>query len=273
MNELKKILNYSVSVGESGSISVKTLLLVIVAFFLTTLILRLVKKIVTRKLPKEDKPKFSTVFSYLKYFLFLIILLVILGNNGVKLTGLITSTAALLLGIGLALQTFFQDIVGGLLILFDQSLHVNDIIEIEGKVGRVVKISLRTTKAETIENKTLIIPNHLYLSNTLYNWTQNGIITRESINIGVAYGSDTQLVKKVLLEAASNIPAILSNPAPTVYFDKFGDSSLDFRLIISVNDSFQAVQPKSDLHFEIDRLFKLNNISIPFPQMDVHFKK
>ena len=108
----------------------------------------------------------------------------------------------LLIGIGLALQTLFQDIISGVFILVDQSVHVGDIIEIDGKVGRVEEIKLRTTRAVTIDNKVLVIPNHLYLENSLYNWTQNGTTTRESVSVGVAYGSDVQLVKKIIITSS-----------------------------------------------------------------------
>ena len=269
MKALKELLNYTFYLTETVSFSVKTILFTIVIILLANIFLKLLKRVVTRKLPQEDKYKFTTVFTYLKYFTFLIILLVILNINGIEVTALITSAAALLLGVGLALQTFFQDVISGIFILFDQSLHVDDIIEIEGKVGKVTKISLRTTKAVTIENKVLVIPNHLYLTNTLYNYTQNGNITREFIFVGVKYGSDVQLVKKLLLEAANSTKGVLKKPEPIVYFDKFGDSALQFKLVFSIKDSFQVVAPKSDLHFEIDRLFRENNVTIPFPQHDV----
>lgn len=270
METLSKILNYSFSIGESATISVKTILVIIIAFILTSIFLRVVRSLTTRKLPEDDKVKFITIFSYVKYFIFLIILLTILSANGIKVTAIITGAAALLLGIGLALQTFFQDIISGVFILMDQTLHVGDIIEMDGKVGRVTEIKLRTTRAVTIDNKVLIIPNHFHLTNTLYNWTQNGTTTRESVNVGVAYGSDVDLVKGILLQAAENVKGILDNPEPTVFFEDFGDSSLNFKLMVTLGDSFQAVKPKSDLRFEINRLFKEHNITIPFPQRDVH---
>ena len=151
-------------------------------------------------------------------------------------------------------------------------MHVNDIIEVDGKVGKVTHINLRTTKAITIENKVLVIPNHLYLNKTLYNWTQNEDITRETVVVGVAYGSDVLLVKKLLLESAEHIPSVLTNPKPTVFFDDFGDSALVFRLVVTIEDSFLSEFTKSDLRFEIDKLFREHNITIPFPQRDVHIK-
>jgi small-conductance mechanosensitive channel len=134
----------------------------------------------------------------------------------------------------------------------------------------VEEIKLRTTRAVTIDNKVLVIPNHLYLTNSLYNWTQNDTFTRESVSVGVAYGSDVQLVKKLLLEAANKHPEVLSQPEPVVLFTDFGDSSLNFKLIFTLNDSFKAQFPSSDIRFEIDRLFRENNVSIPFPQRDIH---
>lgn len=273
MDTLREIFNYTFYINETISFSVKTILFTILVFIITNIFLKQIKKIAKNKLPKEDRYKFVTVFTYFKYIIFLIILLVILNHNGVKITAIITSAAALLLGVGLALQTFFQDVISGIFILFDQTLHVDDIIEIDGKVGKVTKISLRTTKAVTIENKVLIIPNHFYLSNILYNYTQNGNITREYVYINVAYGSDVELVKKLLIQIANNTRGILKNPKPSVYFDQFGDSSLQFKLVFSIKDSFQVVEPKSELHFEIDRLFRQHKISIPFPQRDIRIYK
>ena len=110
----------------------------------------------------------------------------------------------------------------------------------------------------------------MYLTNSLYNWTENGSKTRENVQVGVAYGSDIHLVKKLLLEVASNHPAVVDKSEILVLFTNFGDSSLDFKLIFTLNDSFQAAIPQSEIRFEIDRVFKENNISIPFPQRDVH---
>ena len=108
------------------------------------------------------------------------------------------------------------------------------------------------------------------MTNSLYNWTENGSETRESIQVGVAYGSDIHLVKRLLLEVANNHPSVLKNPEPLVLFTNFGDSSLDFKVIFTLNNSFEAAIPQSDMRFEIDRVFKEHNISIPFPQRDVH---
>ncbi|MET2984043.1 mechanosensitive ion channel family protein [Aureibaculum conchae] len=269
MEEISNILNYTFKFSDVIQITVKGLLTVVLALLITSVLLRVVRKLITRKLPRQDKVKFISLFSYSRWFIYVIILLVTFHNIGVNVTAIFAASAALLVGVGLALQTLFQDIISGVFILVDQSVHVGDIIELDGKVGRVEEIKLRTTRAVTIDNKVLVIPNHLYLTNSLYNWTENGTETRESVGVGVAYGSDVQLVKKLLLKAAVH-PAVLSKPKPTVLFQNFGDSSLDFKLIFTLNNSFEAMIPKSDIRFKIDELFREHDISIPFPQRDIH---
>ena len=254
----------------TGILKVKNLLLVILVLILTTYILRWVRNLVTHKLSDDDKSKFVTVFSFARWIIYAIVFMVVIDSLGIDITAVFAASAALLIGVGLALQTLFQDIISGVFILIDQSVHVGDIIEIDGKVGRVEEIKLRTTRAVTIDNKVLVIPNHLYLTNSLYNWTQNGSTTRESVDVGVAYGSDVALVKKLLLEAAKSCEVVFKQPAPAVLFTDFGDSSLNFRVAFTIEDSFNARIPKSEIRFAIDRLFRENNISIPFPQRDIH---
>ncbi len=270
MEKIIEILNYSFPLGKDIHLSVKAILLVILSLVLASYLLKFTRKLITRKLPENDKIKFISVFTYLKWLVYLIIFLIALNAIGVNVTAVFAASAALLIGIGLALQTLFQDIISGFFILIDQTVHVGDIIELEGKVGRVAEINLRTTRAITIDNKVLIIPNHLYLTNSLYNWTENGTTTRESIAVGVAYGTDVALVKKTLLEAANLHNAVLASPPPTVLFTDFADSSLNFKLVFTINNSFEAGLVQSDIRFSVEKLFREHRIEIPFPQRDVH---
>ena len=272
IEKINTILNYSLQFGEIP-ISVKIFLIVIIVFIITAYVLKIFRKLVTKKLSDADKAKFSTVFSFVRYFIYVVVILFTFDNVGVNVSSIFAASAALLVGIGFALQTFFQDIISGIIILVDQSVHVGDIIELEGKVGRITEIKLRTTRAVTIENKVLIIPNHKYLTSSLYNWTENGVNTRENVTVGVAYGSDLALVKKVLLEAASSHPKVLKNTKPIVLFTSFGDSALEFQLIFSLSNSFQAVFVQSEIRFEIDRLFREHQIKIPFPQREIYVNK
>lgn len=268
-----KILDFTSGSGEDAHnivLKVKYILLVFAVILVTTYLLRWIKKLVTRRMPDQDKLKFNTVFSFARWIIYIIVMLIVFDSIGINVTAVFAASAALLIGIGLALQTLFQDIISGIFILVDRSVQVGDIIELEGKVGRVEEIKLRTTRTATADNRVLIIPNHLYLTNSLYNWTQNGNTTRESVEVGVAYGSDVKLVEKLLLEATNDNINVLDFPEPRVLFTDFGDSSLNFRIVFTVNDSFNARFPKSEIRFEIDRLFRENNVTIPFPQRDIH---
>lgn len=271
---IKNILNYGITIGEDSEnpikLTVGLLLLLLVTYLATSLVLGLLKRLYSKRLPEQDRTKFNTIFSFARWIIYVVVLLIVFDSIGVKVTAIFAASAALLVGVGLALQTLFQDIISGIFILVDQSLHVGDIIELDGKIGRVEEIKLRTTRAVTRDNRVLVIPNHLYLTNILYNWTQNGISTRESVVVGVAYGSDVQLVKKLLLQAAANHPEVIKHPEPIVLFTEFGDSSLDFKVVFTLNDSFKAQFICSDIRFEIDRLFREHNINIPFPQRDIH---
>lgn len=271
--EMVSILEYKFTFSEEISITIKGLLFVVFALLITSFLLKLFRRFVTRKLPDNDKQKFVTVFGYMRWIVFLVIFLIAMHTSGVNVTAIFAASAALLIGVGLALQTLFQDIISGIFILVDQSVHVGDIIELEGKVGRVLDIRLRTTRAVTVDNKVLVIPNHLYLTNILYNWTENGTETRESVEVGVAYGSDLDLVKKLLLEIAIAQPNVLKSPAPIVLFTDFAASSLNFKVAFTLNNSFEVRFTQSKIRFEIDKAFRAHGISIPFPQRDVHLIK
>ena len=270
MKEILEILNKPYQITEHLEVSIMDVIILAIVLIIASVVLTVVRKLLSRRMPREDKKKFKVVFSYIQWLIYVGIFLFTLHTLGVNLTGIFAASAALLIGIGLALQTFFQDIISGVFILVDQSVHVGDIIEIDDKIGRVDEIKLRTTRATTSDNKVLVIPNHLYLTNSLYNWTQNDVMTRESVSVGVAYGSDVQLVKKLLLQAASNQPEVLATPEPAVLFTDFGDSSLNFKVVFTVADSFNVRFPQSNIRFEIDKLFRENNITIPFPQRDIH---
>ena len=256
--------------GDDVKITVGMVIIVILSFLLTSVALRLIRSFITSKLMDEDKLKFISVFKFIKYFVYLTVILITLSSTGVDVTILLTASAALFVGLGLALQELFQDVIGGIFIILDKSLLVGDIIELDGRVARVFEIKLRTTRALTRDDKVMIIPNHKFISDTVYNYTQNHKTTRESVKVGVAYGSDVEKVRTILLECAKEQKGILKKPEPFVLFEDFGDSALMFALHFYVSDSFVDPKVKSELRFKINDKFRLNNITIPFPQRDVH---
>ncbi len=270
---IKEILNWGFHYGEgekSIHITVGLLLLLGVAFFITGFLLKGFRRFFTRKMDQEDKHKFISIFKFIKYVVYLVVILLTMSAAGINVTVILTASAALFVGLGLALQELFQDIIGGIFIIVDKSLRVGDIVEVNGKVGKVFEIKLRTTRALTRDDKVIIIPNHKFISDIIYNYTQNHKTTREKVNIGVAYGSDVKLVTDLLLQVVNEQKGILKNPSPFVLFEDFGDSALLFSVNFHLNDSFIDPRIKSAVRYAIDTKFRENNVSIPFPQRDVH---
>lgn len=270
---IKEFLNLGFHYGEGNKsihITVGLLITFIFAFFITRFTLKWLNRLFTRKMEQDDKLKFGSVFKFIKYVVYVAVVLIIMSAAGIDITILITASAALFVGLGLALQEIFQDIIGGIFIIVDKSLSVGDIIEVDDKIGKVFEIKLRTTRAITRDDKVIIIPNHKFIRETTYNYTQNHKTTRENIDVGVAYGSDVVLVTKILEEIANSQKGVLKNPKPFVLFEDFGDSALLFSLNFYVNDSFLGFKIKSDLRYKIDAKFREYNVTIPFPQRDVH---
>jgi len=158
-------------------------------------------------------------------------------------------------------------------ILFERSVEVGDFLDFGTDRGTIKKIGLRASIVETVEKKQIIVPNSQLVNDRVYNWSGKSISTRFEVSVGVAYGSDTQLVKNVLLEAAALTSQVQKEPKPFVRFVGFGDSSLDFELLFYTKRIRYVEDVKSDLRFTIDGLFRTNKIEIPFPQKDVWIKQ
>lgn len=251
-------------------LDVWTLLLVVLSFLAARFFLKWMRLLLTRNMQEPDKLKFISFFKFIQYITYIIVGFAVLSASGINVTPFLAASAALLVGLGLALQELFQDVIGGIFIFIDKSLLVGDIVEIDGKVSRVVDVSLRTTKAITRDDKIVVIPNHKFISQTIINYTQNHKTTRELVSVGIAYGSDIKKVEALLLQSVNEQSGVLKKPKPFVLFDDFGDSALQFSVLFFITDSFSDPKIKSEIRFRIDQLFRENNISIPFPQTDVH---
>ena len=269
MQKIHDFLNYNFTLGSSISFTAQSLVVILIVFVFTSYFLKFIRRIVSRTLSEQAKYTFQSIFSFINYFVYVIVILVTFDNIGLDVTAVFAASAALLVGVGLALQTIIQDIISGVFIIADQTVHIGDIIQLDGQVGKVENIKLRTTRAVTIDNKVLIIPNHKFLTSILYNWTENGTLTTEYIQVGVAYGSNLDLVKKLLIDLTSSFSEILKDPKPFVILNEFGDNALDLKLAITLNNSFKAERLKSRVRFKIYEVFKAHKIDIPFPQRAV----
>jgi|TARA_B100000767_G_scaffold95751_1_gene92072 small-conductance mechanosensitive channel len=270
---IKSFLDLGFTLGSGDQkvrIAVWTFLLVILSFVGARFFLKWIRVLLTRNMQEPDKLKFISFFKFVQYITYIIVGFAVLSASGINVTPFLAASAALLVGLGLALQELFQDVIGGIFIFIDKSLLVGDIVEVDGKVARVKEVSLRTTRAITRDDKIVVIPNHKFISEIIINYTQNHKTTRESVKIGVAYGSDVKKVEALLLQSVTQQSGVLKKPKPFVLFDDFGDSALQFSVLFFITDSFSDPKIKSEIRFTIDQLFRENNISIPFPQRDVH---
>ncbi|MCF8373461.1 MAG: mechanosensitive ion channel [Bacteroidales bacterium] len=272
--DIKDLIGYELFESDKYNITVYSLIVSVIIIVITSLLLMFIKKVIKRstRLNHFDLSRGLTVYQIIKYFIWIIAISLVLETIGVKVTILVAGSAALLVGIGFGLQQIFSDIVSGLIILFDGSLRITDVVEVDGMVGRVLNIGLRTTVVTTRDNVNVIIPNHKFTSENLINWSHLEKKTRFKIDVGVAYGSDVRLVEKLLLECANTIESIETSPKPFVRFNNFGDSSLDFQLYFWTLMSFEVENIKSAIRFAIDDAFRKNGVVIPFPQRDVHMK-
>ncbi len=210
----------------------------------------------------------------LTYFVYFIGVLLVVQAMGFDLLVIWTGAAALLVGIGIGLQQTFNDLICGVIILFERSVKVGDVVELSShQVGTVRKVGARTSIVETRDDIIVFVPNSKLIGENVTNWSQVARIARFHVQVGVAYGSDTELVKKILLEVAAAHVKVLKQPAPIVRFVNFGDSSLDFVLSFHSRDFLRIEIVKSDLRFEIDRMFRERGVEIPFPQRDVWFRQ
>jgi len=199
--------------------------------------------------------------------------LVVLQNAGIDLSTLAVFAGALGVGLGFGLQNVASNFISGLVILGERPIKIGDRVEVGDTAGTVHKIRARSTTVITNDNIAVIVPNSHFIEETVINWSHHDPKVRFRVPIGVAYGSDVEKVRELLLEVAQEHPQALKEPAPSVFFESFGDSALNFQLIVwSKEMSWRPSRFRSDLNFAIERKLREARIEIPFPQRDVHVR-
>ncbi|MBI9068401.1 MAG: mechanosensitive ion channel [Salinivirgaceae bacterium] len=273
---IKAVLQHPFLKTEKITFNLYNLIVFLVIFFVTRLVLYIIELVFDDSVSskKLEEGKSQSLFQIVKYFVWVIASTLFLDSIGFSVTFLIASLSALFVGLGFGIQHFFNDIVSGIVILFDHSIKVGDIVEIQGEtIGKIEEISLRTSKVISRDDVVIIIPNSKFTSDNVINWSHNSFKTRFGVKVGVAYGSDVRKVEQLLIEAAKEHPQIDNEPEARVLFRDFGDSSLDFELMFMTDQAFRVEIIKSELRFAINQKFAENNVTIPFPQRDVHFYK
>ena len=267
------ILNKSFSIGKI-SLSPMGLLFTVLILFLTFILTRLGRYLIAEKIFVESdlepglQDSVTTISIYVMWGLGLVMAL---GVLGVSTTSLAVVFGAMSIGIGFGLQAIFNNFVSGIILLFERPIQVGDTVEVQGTWGTVKKINVRATVVQTFDNASLIIPNSEFISSQVTNWSFKEPSLRRKVSVGVAYGSDIELVRQTLLEIVNQTKNVLKKPKPDVLFDDHGDSALIFILRYWTTVDYYYTT-STDIRFAMDRLFRERNIEIAFPQMDVHIR-
>lgn len=202
-------------------------------------------------------------------------ILIALSLAGVDLTNLALIAGALSVGIGFGLQNIVNNFVSGLILLFERPIRRGDWVIVNGTEGTVQNINIRSTLIRTFDRADVIVPNSELISGQVTNWMLKDLRARVKIPVGVAYGSDVEQVKQILLDIIANRPEVIrdgSTAPPQVLFIGFGDSALNMELRFFVEDIDTRLLLMSDIYFEIYRRFKEAGVEIPFPQRDIHIR-
>jgi potassium efflux system protein len=193
----------------------------------------------------------------------------VLGGNWSRIQWLV---AAMGVGLGFGLQEIFANFVSGLIILFERPIRIGDTVTVADVTGVVTRVQARATTVTDFDRKEVVIPNKTVITERVVNWTLSDPITRVVLKVGVAYGSDTAVTCESILKAVRSVPCVLADPAPSVFFLSFGDSSLDFQARFFVDGVDQRIRATHDVLTAIERELRQAGIEIPFPQRDVHLK-
>jgi small-conductance mechanosensitive channel len=200
-------------------------------------------------------------------------ILIVLENTGIHLGALAVFAGAVGVGVGFGLQNIASNFISGLVILGERPITIGDRVEVAGITGQVQQIRARSTVIRTNDNISMIVPNTKFIDSPVTNWTYGDPRVRFRIPVGVAYGSDVGKVREALLSAGRENPNTLKEPAPSVFLEKFGESSIDFELVVwSSEMSARPSRYRSDLNFAIEQKLREAGIELPFPQLDLHIK-
>jgi small-conductance mechanosensitive channel len=266
----------SFSIGEtrfSAYLMIKAIITIIMFFLLTGIVSDFGEKRIKsiKGIHSSNKALINKAFHIFIYFIGFMIGLNVLG---IDLTAFAIFSGAIGIGIGFGLQKITSNFISGLILLFEKSIENGDMVELsDGTYGLIRKTSARYTLLETFEGREMMIPNEDFIINRVTNWTFNNRKGRLQIDIGVAYESDIEKARELILEAAKEFPGSIDDPKPACYLKEFADSSVNFMLFFWLADvSKGRYQAKNDVMLSIWKKFKENNISIPYPQRDIHIK-
>ncbi len=281
-----KIIDFLTKVGEifttnlfnlgESKITLGTILYFLISFVILTFLAKRFRNLLVNKIlvkANMEKGARNSIGLITRVMIMFIGSIFIIQSAGIDMSSLSLLAGALGVGIGFGLQNITDNFISGIIILFEKPIKVGDRIVVGDTEGDVINISVRATTILTNENVSIIVPNSEFISSRVINWSHNDRNIRFDIPVGVSYKEDPEEVRKVLMKVAEENEHVLKHPLPHVFFDEFGDSSLNFTLAIwTSTHTDKPRRLKTELYFSIFEKFKEKGIEIPFPQRDVHIK-
>jgi len=266
------IMEYPIEIG-SFSMTLSNIALFFIIIWVSMILARFIQTILRDEVlvrAKFDRGLPATISMLVRYSIITIGFFIALSAMGFEFSQLTVILGALSVGIGFGLQNIFNNLVSGLILIFERPIHIDDTIEVNNMVGQVRSIGIRTSNVRTLDGAEVIIPNGLLISNEVINWTLSDKKRRIEVNIGVAYGSDVKKVTKLLYQVLKEHDEAIKYPPPMVLFDEFADSSLNFRILFWTDNYSEWLRIRSDILYAVNDILAKEKIVIPFPQRDVH---
>jgi potassium efflux system protein len=273
---IKKTWNLEIWVVDENSVSVGKIFMALIILVVGLLLARFFVHFIHKRLlanPQVKDTTASAINKVLSYFVYLMVFLVALRIVNIPLTAFAFLGGAIAIGVGFGAQNLINNFISGFIILGERPIHIGDLIEVDGLLGKVEEIGARCTRVRTGDNIHKLIPNSSIIERNITNWTLSDNRIRTKIVIGVAYGSPVQKVEQALLRATKSNKKILKTPAPFVLFSDFGDNALVFKVYfwVLIRTVLEKKQIESRVRFEIESQFRQEGIVIAFPQRDLHF--
>lgn len=226
---------------------------------------------ILQRLPLAPSGRYA-VTTISKYLIIIVGIVLAFSMVGVGWSKVQWLAAAITVGLGFGLQEIFANFVSGIIMLFEQPVRVGDVVTVGDISGSVTRIRMRATTLRNADNKEILIPNKTFVTDRITNWTLSDNVLRISLPVSIAYGSDVQRVRSMLLQTAGAHPLVLREPAPQAWFNRFDDSALQFEFCVFVGNIAHSVQVRHDLLEAVDKAFRKAGIEIPFPQRDIHIR-
>jgi len=248
-----------------------SLIFVILAWFIS----RLLAFLIVRKILSKTRisPDSKAIIQRIIFFaMIILVILSVLTYLGIPLATFAFISGAVAIGFGFGAKTIIENFLSGWILMSERPIRIGDIIELDGYLGMVIQIGNRSTQIKRNDGAHIVVPNSQVLESRLVNWTLNDPFIRTSVRVGVAYGTDVELVRRLLHEVMAGHELIQQEPASVVVFEDFGDSALVFDAFfwVSMQSGREMRIIRSDVRFKIEQIFREHDVVVSFPQRDVH---